>query len=304
MSLLTDIVEALTRSERPLADVLRMAKVLAVRLGYGDLERWVDSELNGYEREEDLPSYRIMNAIGKGDLFGPFQSAYKNFPIPSLALPEKYQELANSHKEMGGIASIEETLAAFPHGNVRLAWNPNLVLSLQDKILVGYSLLQAWSEMSRHSYVAILDTVRTRLLGLILAVEKENPQAGEPGQAGSAVAPDKLQQIFQTHIYSPSGNIAIGSQDFEQNAAMVARGDFESLRRALLSVGLNEEDITNLREAVDEDGDVDDKAGEKVSRWIGRMVEKASAGTWQVSVAAAGQILGTMLGQYLGIPPA
>jgi hypothetical protein len=55
MGLLQDIEHAATSSDRPLTDVLRMAKLLAAKLDNALLREWADQELNGYTDNAPLP---------------------------------------------------------------------------------------------------------------------------------------------------------------------------------------------------------------------------------------------------------
>ncbi len=77
MSLLTDIERAATTSTEPLADLLRRCKVLAARLRHAEFADWASHELNGYEKNATLPSYRVVatpNSIGT--LLGPMGSQW------------------------------------------------------------------------------------------------------------------------------------------------------------------------------------------------------------------------------------
>ncbi|RZG43836.1 AbiTii domain-containing protein, partial [Acinetobacter wuhouensis] len=61
MSLLREIQNDAVNSNVKVSDLLRRCKVLAYRLGNEDFKTWVDSELNGYELLDGIPSYRIFN---------------------------------------------------------------------------------------------------------------------------------------------------------------------------------------------------------------------------------------------------
>lgn len=66
MSLLRDIQDAAINSDIDISTVLRQCKVLAVRLGNDNFKKWVDQELNGYNKIDDLPDYRILTVQSKG----------------------------------------------------------------------------------------------------------------------------------------------------------------------------------------------------------------------------------------------
>jgi hypothetical protein len=300
MSLLADLVDSLTNSDRVLADILRTSKVLASRLDVDELGAWISYELSGYTRVADVPDYRKLKIITLGDFRGPFGSSLSNSAIPYLNFPEQYRLQAVSYMETRGVAAIESSLKHDP-GDINLEWDPNLTVLLRDHVQVtgGMILVRLHSSLPRDSLVSVLDEVRNRLLGLLLDLEKVNPQAGDRAQV-HATPREIVNQIFHNHIYSP-GNIAIGSRDFEQRSKSVAKGDASSLIEALQQIGVSQTDITELLLAIEADGEVEKSIGDNVSSWMGRMVQKASSGSWQISVSAAGQVLGTLIGAFLGI---
>ena len=93
MSLLRQIQDATVDPKYQLADILRMCKILAARLGHNDFKKWIEQELNGYENLEQLPDYRILRNLGcRGNFFGSFGAGIKNAPIPTTYLPEDFKE--------------------------------------------------------------------------------------------------------------------------------------------------------------------------------------------------------------------
>jgi hypothetical protein len=79
--------------------------------------------------------------------------------------------------------------------------------------------------------------------------------------------------------------------------------DFASLARRLSENGVSDVDVRDLEQAVQEDPRPDSiKAlGPKVSGWVSKMVMKAAAGTWDISIATAGGFLAEALGKFYGV---
>ncbi|WP_257233996.1 MULTISPECIES: AbiTii domain-containing protein [unclassified Acinetobacter] len=91
MSLLREIQNDAVNSNIKVSDLLRRCKVLAYRLGNEDFKTWVDSELNGYESLDGIPSYRIYNDVNsKGHFSGAFGSGLRNADIPSNCFPKEF----------------------------------------------------------------------------------------------------------------------------------------------------------------------------------------------------------------------
>ena len=73
---------------------------------------------------------------------------------------------------------------------------------------------------------------------------------------------------------------------------------------ALKKTGIDEEDLGVLRAAIhDDEGSPDHaekKLGPRVRSWIGSMMTKAGTSTWQIAVAAAGNVLGNTISAFYG----
>ncbi len=84
MSLLRDIQNAAVDPDTDVATLLSKCKILAVRLGSEEFKGWVDHELNGYDRVEDQPEYRILDTESYGHFAGPFGSGPAKRSDPPL----------------------------------------------------------------------------------------------------------------------------------------------------------------------------------------------------------------------------
>lgn len=60
-SLVLDLQRAALDSKTSVADLLRMALVVAKKLALRDFEKWIQSELKGYSDPKEIPQYRILS---------------------------------------------------------------------------------------------------------------------------------------------------------------------------------------------------------------------------------------------------
>jgi hypothetical protein len=136
-----------------------------------------------------------------------------------------------------------------------------------------------------------------------LDIESENPKAGEAIVSEHPVPPEKVEQIFHTHIYGNVGNVAAGSHAFFQNASInVLQNDFKSLAEFVRSIGGADEDCNELQKAIQADGQPTGKSfGKKVAGWLGGMVTKAAQGMLKVSEDVAAKVISEKLKQYYGV---
>lgn len=146
--------------------------------------------------------------------------------------------------------------------------------------------------------------MRNRILSFVLELEKENPTAGEAAPNSKPIPDEKVSQVFNTYITGNVQNVATGSSNFTQSGQFtVLKGDFISLSSLLKSQGVEEDDISSLQNAINEDGKKEQTLGigERVSGWIGKMLSKAGTAAWNISTSSAGTLLTKAITQYYGL---
>jgi hypothetical protein len=182
MSLLRRIQDATVDPKFQLADILRMCKILAARLGHKDFKKWIEQELNSYENQEQLPDYRILRDLGcRGDFMGAF-SELKNAQIPPISLPEEFRESVSVKHVVESVSSLESIVSQAKQSNrsiLKSFWSADFFILVGSDIYGGMGLGQAWTEIPTASFVAILDTIKNRILDFVIEIEAENSNAGD-----------------------------------------------------------------------------------------------------------------------------
>ena len=234
MSLLQDIQDAAIDEQSQVATLLRKCKVLAARLGSEEFSHWIDNELNGYSNLDQLPAYRVLNVRSYGDFVGPFGSQMKNAPIPPSALPEVLREGIQTSKVGMPISTL--TSLSTDETSSRLSWPPDVVSIYGGRIYEGMNCLIAWQLLPRSALVAILDTVRTRVLNFALEIEKEYPNAGEAAISANPVPEEKVSQVFNTFITGTVQNLATGSNTVKQKAQLYSSSSDRTFAQLLDAV--------------------------------------------------------------------
>ena len=295
----TDIVDPSVK----LSTILRKAKILAHHLKSKVVEDWVDQELNGYgSSTAELPDYRKIDTQTYGNFVGAFGSGMKNVPIPTAQLAPDIHEFATQHYLPQGVRELE-SLVETGETALRAEWPADLTLFIADKLVENMVCLQAWKAISVQTIEGVLDTVRNRLLGFVLEVEELDPDAGEGIASETKLSPEDVTQVFNNYIlgsYNIVGSGTSVAQDVRQYA--IAEGDFASLQSALRALGLGDEDIELLDQAIQSDGQrtKQDGHGPKVREWIGAMIQKAVNGAWKVALESAALVLSRAISSYYG----
>lgn len=171
---------------------------------------------------------------------------------------------------------------------------------LGTKVYEHQNCVEAWAEFGANQLVEIVNTVRNRILDFSLAVWKEEPNAGEPNTSTAhRLEAKKVTQIFNTTVYGGAANL-VGAATDSTVVFNITANDFGALEKVLSEQGVGESDIAELKDALTAEPQLkaDGSFGSKVSSWIAAMIKKAAEGTWNVGVAAAGNLLSQAISKY------
>jgi len=111
-----------------------------------------------------------------------------------------------------------------------------------------------------------------------------------------------LKSVTIENFQGVFGNV--NKSTVNQNLGIIInKNDFESLSKCLEGHGVDVKDLEELKMAIETDPAPANSGtfGNKVSAWVGKMMGKASDGTWSISIAAAGNLLSTAISKYYGI---
>lgn len=292
MSMLREIQDGATGNDVPLNVLLRKAQVLAARLGNAPLRQWTRLELDGYQRREDLPDYRRLGEVlVLGTFRGAFGSGADNTPMPRHNIPEEWHEMLYTHDVFESVAQLQ-ALSRSPDNATRYPWPPEAVALFADRFYEGMNCVQVVRVVSSTQLIAILDTVRTRLLDFALEMERLDPSAGESGAGeGRTVAPAVVTQIFNQTI---SGGLvafaSAGQGNVTQEVSQLVDGasSWQDVEERLRAWGLPEEDLADLRsslqlDARDASTGQELVVGQQTQTWIGRIATRVATGSLKLA---------------------
>ena len=253
MSLLRDIQQAAIDERSQVATLLRKCKVLAARLGSQEFGDWVDNELNGYKNLDEIPSYRKLRVGSYGDFVGAFGRQGKSLPIPPGVLPEEIREYAQTTNLKMAISALANLAESEDYS--KESWPPDVVRIIGSKIYEDMNCLFAWKVIPRPALIAVLDTVRTRVLSFALQIESEYPEAGEASINSKPIPEEKISQVFNTYITGTVQNLAAGSHHVKQSAHLSSGHSdevFSNLLDAITKSSANQETIAMMSALIEE----------------------------------------------------
>lgn len=301
MKQLDEIVDLAASEEPRLVTILRKCLVVAARLKNDSLREWATAELNGYPDHLAMPDYRITGITAKGFFVGPFGAQINDQPLPSGVLKEEHRWWATTAYLKESVSAYEAMVVGDKeNGSAAMYWPADLVVHYQSKFFEGYALNRAWQEIPIGAIVAVVDTVRTRLLQFAIELQ------GEVGADEVTVpSPEFVERSVQTIIYGGTnvvGSVAGSVQLIGQQ--LVVQGDLRSLTGALKMIGVERDRIEELTKAIEADRNegANGGFGSRVAGWLqqaGSYVGKegVKAGLEVAQKAATRAVLA-----YFGLP--
>ncbi len=298
MQLLDQIIEAGTENvPPPLTTVLRQCIVLANELKTPLLRTWAEQELKGYANPKEVPDYRVMNVGAYGNFAGIGGIRYQARPIPPGMLKPEHRWAATVYRLTEPVSAYESL--GDSKGALIYDWHSDMIALYQSSLLEGCVLMTAWQQVPKTAIAGVLDTIRTRVLTTAIDIKNEFAESGADLSHIKKDSPEaeKVQQTVINNIYNGAVNIAAGNQVI--NTQNISITKWEDLRKVLKVDGIGDEELAELSQAIEKDGN---KFGSGVKGWISRNAGKVFDQGLQATFAVGTTILTAKIKQCLGIP--
>ena len=253
--------------------------------------------------EDDVPEYRKIGAVLRGNLAGPLQSGYKNVAIPAVGLPEQLKDQAHTVVLAEGVAGLERLLEGEGETLTR-TWPGDWIALAQHKgqIMKGHVLYAAWQEIGKSSVAGVLDAIRNRVLEFCLRLGKERPElmAADGDSSPSADDSAAASQIFNLVVGSQGVSIASASPGAEQSTRIsITPGDMPALMEALIGAGVPRAEAEALRGEIGQESG--QAAKQKCDSWMKRAEQAVASGAWSLAKGATTATLSKAVLAYLGL---
>lgn len=162
MSLLRDIQTAAVDPNTDVSTLLRKCKILAVRLGNNEFKKWVDNELNGYEKADDLPEYRVLHTESYGHFCGSFGRQLNRAPIPPSCLPKELRDRVTKSYLTSSISSYAALVNTEKRNNAHEPWPADMVAYYGRHIYEDMNCLSAWKIIPHNALIGLIETYITK----------------------------------------------------------------------------------------------------------------------------------------------
>lgn len=301
MSLLAEIQNECLAKDGSVSRLLRLCLQLSARLKHEPLKTWVLRELNGYPDSETIPDYRVHRTRSMGYFADQF--AQVTLQIPGNLMPEPLKTRFGTARMDQPISQYEELLQGDSTATFQLPWPQELALHYGPKVS-PIQCLKIWQELPRSGVAGLVDTVKTRVLSMVLDIEMENPMAGEIAGSALPISENKVAQIFNTNIYGGQvGNVAAGSSGVTQQVGdQVVAGDLASLKKYLGSIGVTEPEKIQLVAALEDDqATAHAGIGERVTEWLANLRQRVNVVGGDIAKQSLAGMAAQALLVYMGI---
>jgi hypothetical protein len=301
MRLISEIIEQLSADAPSLENALFKAQVLAHRLGEEPLKKWVEQELRGYQSREEVPPYRVIPVTVLANITNGHQR-HEEFPVPLAKVDSRLRSTLEHTHLVQSIIVIDKWSKSGENLSVVLA--SELYGELSKGLGNGFFVQRAWGKHSVGAMAQVVMDVRSRLLEFALQASDRIPREPESEQLKDLSREVSVGELFKNAVFGPNATIVVGSGSIQGVTNSVVQNDIASLVATLKAAKLGDDDIESLKAAIAADEGTTDPSqkafGPSVRDWIGNTVKKAASGAWQISIGAAGNILGAALAAYYG----
>lgn len=255
------IIDELTDSKVNLGSVFLKVQVLAHQLKNAKLKEWIYNESNGYKRNVDIPVYRIIPSIVKGNIMQGYMK-YTNIQLSIHGIKDKYKIDLNEIRLGNSIGALENMLSKEDDFSIQVP------TGLYNAISKNYgphytSIISARQVVTLNSVDGVISSIKSKLLQFVLDIADE---IGEGDNIDILKKKNLIDALFEKNLGSGNTfNINTGSENTQvvslgdNNQTQIAKGDNITQTLEIDDIEKIKEFLSILnRELVDTKVNVDD----------------------------------------------
>lgn len=199
------IIKELANSEVTISTALKRTKVLLQELDNQEILNWVNYEIEGYPKGEDVPEYRMITGQLRGTYFkGSMAShmTYNNVPLSLGKMPDETKRDFLIRPITEGIEALNETIEQTDKGGtfafvVPADFYPIIAHFNNDPYMM---IVSANVELSIPQIRNIFSKVESKLLDILAFLEKKFGLLDELDIDVEAKTDEEIKEIIN-HIY-------------------------------------------------------------------------------------------------------
>ncbi|WP_431089934.1 hypothetical protein [Paenibacillus sp. 8b26] len=205
------IITDLVTENMNIESALYRLKVIFYELKSKNLNDWIDSEINGYALDQDIPAYRKV----RGVLLGTFTNGriiVRDNPLPAVHLNEKDSALCT-------VGEFKESVSGL-YGMGENHVKSYLPLEIIQEIIGnrhGLAIYDAYIEFGKNHINGIISNIKNTTLDILLKTEEEFGNLDSLDIFNQATINDKkkteFSQLIFNMVYDQSSKISLGNNN-------------------------------------------------------------------------------------------
>jgi len=163
------IIIELIKDEITVVQAIDILNILLQDIKDKKIKLWLNNEINGYEKDEEVPEYRVVKTNIKGNyIAGRYQCKNQNIPIR----PEFIEEYSKV-KITSSVHDILQFSIAEKENNNHCLMIPLHALLADQISLVNGEVISAYRELSIYAHTNILKKIKNKVLKIFIELEKK-----------------------------------------------------------------------------------------------------------------------------------
>lgn len=296
---MTSLVDRLQRdatdSNISVSTLLRQVKLIAAKLGLGQVERWVDLEVNGYGPDDEVPSYRQVT--GSPRVHNPVTRAWMPIVDEDPSFTEKLSMRAVGQK----ISELEHLTGSSSATTLKIPFPPWLISQINAGSRFSFGEMALL--ISSASMVGIIEAVRDRVLTWAIELERLKIKGDDfsfSENERQRVRESNITMIVE-NIGTFTGNLGVGNVARDISNAPI---DLEQVRKLVAQIihhdgSLREEGVDGeaLRECLSE---IEKQVKKKNTSFLRKALESLQTVVAETASGVVSSGIGALLHQILG----
>ncbi|HTC19932.1 MAG TPA: hypothetical protein VK859_03735 [bacterium] len=165
-SLVLELQQQILTGNIPVTELLRKTLVICQKLDFKDFQKWVESEMNGYDQAADIPSYRKIKGVVKA------KNAFRGW-IPVSFGNNEIEDMISITPFGQGISHLESAVNLRTEDSTISIPLPNGANELLNEFSGSYETV-FYTFFQYPQLVEVIEKVKTIILKWTLELEKAN----------------------------------------------------------------------------------------------------------------------------------
>lgn len=275
MKLIDEIIDILSSENTNLENALIKTKVLLHKMGEKELLTWINNEINGYSKKDNIPEYRIISTSVYGTATNGYTTRWENHRLPIGHLSKKIQkslsiqEMNESISALEILSKSENTLSA----PLPTEYCPSFAKGLSNGIYVE----SAYKQITQTQIIQILTQIRNRLLDFLLELSDRLIESSDD-DIKSQSKKIGTRELFNNTIFGDNTTIIVGNNN--SNTSNQIKNNLDKLIEILKDNKINDTEIEELKTSIENDksNNQDNESkeyGKNVKNWFKKVSIKA-----------------------------